>query len=109
MKYILNNLLSNAIKYSPDGGKIELNIRLEKNEIIIKVRDEGIGIPSDDVNKVFEPYFRTKLTENISGIGLGLAIAKRAVALHGGEITLTSKPGRGSEFLVSVPLKDALN
>lgn len=104
MKFIFSNLLSNAAKYSPDGGKIELNITKEKKDLKIEVSDEGIGILKEDFNKVFDSFYRTKQGEIFAGNGLGLAIVKRAVELHNGEIKLESELGKGTKFTVQIPI-----
>jgi PAS domain S-box-containing protein len=104
MKFIFNNLLSNAAKYSPKGGLVELNISTDKKRILIEVSDQGIGIPSDETDKIFESFYRTKHTNNIAGTGLGLAIVKRAVDLHGGEIKVESELGKGTTFTVKIPI-----
>lgn len=106
MKFILNNLLSNAIKYSPDGGKVELNVSSMEGNLILEVKDEGIGIEKDDNEKVFGSFYRAKNAENISGTGLGLTIVKRAVELHHGEILVKSEAGKGTSFSVRIPIEN---
>lgn len=105
IKYIFNNLLSNAIKYSPRGGKIELGIEQIKNHLFIKVKDEGIGIPEEEIELIFNPFYRTKNTVDIPGTGLGLDIVKRAVELHNGQISVTSKVNTGTEFTITIPIQ----
>lgn len=104
MKFIFNNLLSNGIKYSPDGGVVTLNISKDKKHLVIEVSDEGIGIPSEDLDKIFDSFYRTKHGEDIAGTGLGLAIVKRAVELHNGEIKVVSELGKGTTFIVKIPI-----
>jgi PAS domain S-box-containing protein len=104
MKFILNNLLSNAIKYSPDGGKIELVISNLNNNLLMEVNDEGIGIPEQEIDKIFDSFYRTKNAGNIAGTGLGLAIVKRAVELHNGVISVKSKLNEGTSFTVKIPI-----
>lgn len=103
MRFILNNLLSNAIKFSPDGGDVNLKIGSDSDKIYIEVSDMGIGIPPEDINKIFESFYRTKSAELMSGTGLGLAIVKRAIDLHYGEIGVTSELNKGTTFFVSLP------
>lgn len=105
MKFILLNLLSNAIKYSPKGGKIELTIKQLRGKMVISVKDKGIGIPTDDLKHLFEPFHRAKNTTDISGTGLGLSIVKRAVDLHNGIITVKSELNAGTTFTVKIPLE----
>lgn len=107
MKFVLNNLLSNAAKYSPQGGKVELNISTDKKHILIEVIDEGIGIPPEDIQKIYDAFYRTKTANEIAGTGLGLAIVKRAVDLHSGEIKVESKLGEGTRFLVQIPILES--
>lgn len=106
MNFILLNLLSNAIKYSPNGGKIELTLKQSRGKLVIIVKDQGIGIPSDDLKHLFEPFHRAKNTSSISGTGLGLSIVKRAVELHGGIISVKSQLDAGTTFTVNIPLSD---
>jgi PAS domain S-box-containing protein len=102
---ILLNLFSNAFKYSPDGGKIEFNVKLKASYILFSVKDEGIGVPAEDIEHLFEPFHRAKNTGEISGSGLGLSIVIRAVEMHKGEIKFNSKLGKGTEFIFHIPLE----
>lgn len=103
MRFILNNLLSNAIKYSPSGGEIKYNVSATKKYLKLEVSDEGIGIPADEVGKIFDSFYRSRNAEDMAGTGLGLAIVKRAVELHHGEITVSSEIGKGTTFIVKIP------
>ncbi|GAP71158.1 protein containing PAS domain S-box [Bacteroidales bacterium 6E] len=103
MLQVMNNLLSNAIKYSqPDPGVL---VRLYKDDrkIMISVRDNGIGIPKDDLPRMFEPFFRAGNVTKIDGNGLGLTIVRECVVLHGGNISVTSEQNLGSTFLIELP------
>jgi len=104
MRFIFNNLLSNASKYSPDGGVIELSISSNEKNLFIKVRDEGIGIPPEEIGKIFDSFYRSKNADLIAGTGLGLAIVKRAVDLHNGEITVNSELNKGTTFIIRLPI-----
>lgn len=104
VRFILNNLLSNAYKYSPNGGSIELIIDANNKDVIIEVKDQGIGIPKNELSKIFESFYRTKSVAGISGTGLGLAIIKRAVDLHGGELFVESELGCGTVFTIKLPI-----
>jgi two-component system, OmpR family, sensor histidine kinase MtrB len=98
---VLNNLLSNAIKYSPDGGTVGVSAAWTQDEVRIAVRDEGMGIPSEDHDLIFEPFQRSSLHRDIvPGAGLGLSVSRRIVTAHGGKLELTSSPGSGSTFVV---------
>ncbi len=104
LKFILTNLLSNAFKYTPQNGKIKFSIIKEENYLIFEVSDEGIGIPENDKQHLFEPFFRCSNSGEISGTGLGLSIVKQSVELHKGEINVNSKLGEGSVFTVKFKL-----
>lgn len=107
--HLLNNLLSNAIKYSPQGGLIELEVfpnpDLPIPSVVLRVSDQGIGIPIADQARLFEPFHRASNVGKIPGSGLGLAIVKRSVELQNGTISLESQPGKGTTFTVTLPLE----
>jgi len=100
---VLNNLLSNAVKYSPDGASIDCSLIYHPSTVDIIFKDQGIGIPPDEQEKLFERFFRASNTAGISGTGLGLSIVKRYLDLMDGGIRLTSLPGQGSTFTVTLP------
>jgi adenylate cyclase len=106
----LNNLLRNAIKFNESGGSVTIRIRQrvtqERRWATVVVEDTGMGIPDDELPHVFERFFRgaRPSAERISGYGLGLAMTKEIVELHGGKITVTSELDRGSTFTVWLPL-----
>ena len=104
LRHILLNLLSNAIKYSPDGGTVSLTIHQEGEFVRCEVADQGIGLPIDYQNKLFQQFERASNVGNIKGTGLGLSIVKQAVDLHQGKITVKSEPGEGTIFTVILPL-----
>jgi CheY-like chemotaxis protein/two-component sensor histidine kinase len=104
---ILVNLLTNAARYTNEAGQIELSATSEGRQAIIRVKDNGIGIPREVLNRIFEPF--TQVHEghvrSQEGLGLGLALVRNLVELHGGTVTAQSAgPGRGSEFIVRLPL-----
>ena len=103
---ILNNLLSNAVKYSYSGGTVELELTWQSENVIFKVKDQGIGIPASDQPNLFEPFQRASNVGTISGTGFGLAIVKRSVLAHKGLISVESSEGQGTTFTVSLPLID---
>jgi PAS domain S-box-containing protein len=107
LKQILVNLLSNAVKFTPFQGKVTLMVKsdLEQNIVHFSVSDTGIGIAPDDMQRLFQPFTQvdSSLTRRNEGTGLGLALVKRLVELHGGAISVTSEIGRGSCFTVSLP------
>ncbi|MFC2044863.1 ATP-binding protein [Chloroflexota bacterium] len=103
---VLSNVLSNANKYSPVGSKIVLRVREQNTQVVIEVEDSGPTINEAEKTKIFDPYYRTgdtKRRAEIPGLGLGLAISKKIVELHKGEIWVGSKPTKGNIFVVSLP------
>jgi len=103
---VITNLLSNAIKYSPNGGEVVVTSRYSGNQVEITVRDHGIGIPPDFVDRLFGRYerYENEATSKIVGTGLGLAITRRIVEMHGGRIWVESTVGSGSAFHVTIPV-----
>jgi PAS domain S-box-containing protein len=106
LEHILMNLLTNATKYSPTDKSITLDVQhdTDSDELVIHVKDEGIGIPEDDQKRLFQPFHRAKNVQNIKGTGLGLTIVKNSAELHGGSVTFVSYPGEGSIFTIRLPL-----
>lgn len=105
IKQIMYNLLSNGYKYLKPDGKVIVELKKEKEGIFIKVKDNGIGIPEKDMPYIFERFYRTDLSrdKNTGGSGIGLTITKSLVESHGGKITVESKEGGGSTFMVQFP------
>ncbi len=106
---ILSNLLLNAIKYSPSEGTVYLILNCEADATVFQVKDEGIGIPVEDIEKIYEPFYRGQNIENRVGSGLGLAVVKKCVELHQGEIFVSSKVGVGTKFTVKIPQNSVIN
>jgi K+-sensing histidine kinase KdpD len=107
VEQILLNLLSNAIKFTPEGGEIHLKAHYEGNRLIVMVQDSGPGISNEVKQKLFHPYYHLSTDRSgIPGLGLGLAITKQLVELHGGSIWVQSEVGKGSTFSFSLPLND---
>jgi two-component system sensor kinase FixL len=103
LRNILNNLLSNAIKYSPESTTVDCMLSYQPATVDIQVTDRGIGIPPEEQQHLFERFFRATNTTGISGTGLGLSIIKGYLDLMGGQITLSSVPGDGCAFTVTLP------
>lgn len=101
---ILRNLLSNAIKYSPKESQVQLELVLEQREVIFRLSDQGIGIPSADQDQIFKAFFRGSNIGITPGVGLGLLIVKECVDLYGGRIVVDSEVGVGTTFIVTLPL-----
>lgn len=106
IEIIFNNLLSNAIKYNVEGGKITFVISTMSGKVLISVKDTGIGLTESEKEKLFGEFIRIKneKTKNISGSGLGLSIVKKIVDSYVGEITVESEPGKGTEFIILIPV-----
>ena len=104
MEQILTNLLSNAVKYAPDAPDIEVKAFAEDDQVVISVRDHGLGIDADDLQSMFERFFRAKTSTGISGTGIGLNLVKMLVEEHGGTIDVESKKDEGSIFTVRLPI-----
>ncbi len=101
--HILHNLLSNALKYSPEGGKIFVDIIAEKRSVIFRIQDQGIGISQESQKHLFEPFYRADNVDNISGTGLGLSIVHKCVEAYEGTIRVESELNRGTTFTVILP------
>lgn len=105
MKNAIINLVSNAIKYSGEEGLINVRTNVDAGKMQIEVQDNGIGIPEEDVQNIFERFYRAKNSGNIQGTGLGLNIVRKYIELMGGTVTCISKYNEGSTFTVEIPLK----
>ncbi|AEV16831.1 hypothetical protein TCCBUS3UF1_17930 [Thermus sp. CCB_US3_UF1] len=97
------NVLHNAVKYTPEGGRVVLRLLVGPNRYGIAVSDTGPGIPREEQERIFEPFYRASTRGEEEGTGLGLALVKRVLEAHGGEVRLKSRPGRGSTFLLLLP------
>jgi two-component system, sensor histidine kinase and response regulator len=100
IEIVLNNLLSNAIKYNKQGGRVDVMLRKDEQQVIIVVEDTGIGMKAEDINRLFKDFVRIKSdkTKNISGSGLGLSIVKKILDMYGAKISVSSMPDKGSSF-----------
>ena len=105
LRQITQNLLVNATKFTPEGGTITLRAKEENGSIVVEVQDTGYGIPEEEQRRLFRPYHRqTGDREHLSGLGLGLALCKNLVQLHGGRIWVRSQESKGSTFSFSIPI-----
>lgn len=104
VRHIIGNLLSNAVKYSPQGSPVEITISREGDEAVIKVQDQGIGIPLADQAKLYEAFHRASNVGETPGTGLGLLLVKHCVDLHQGSIQMQSEEGVGTTFTVRLPM-----
>jgi signal transduction histidine kinase len=106
LRMVFRNLLENAAKYSlPDSRPVQISTAADEQTVVIRVSDDGPGIPAADVANLFEPFFRVdrSRSKKTGGYGLGLSICKRIIDAHGGTITVENNPGRGASFIVSLP------
>jgi signal transduction histidine kinase len=106
MAQALGNILSNAVKFTPPGGKVSTSLKFEEGQLFIEVADTGPGIPADERENLFQPFYRGSQGRRIvEGMGLGLSIAREIIIAHGGDIALESKPGAGSRFTLHFPVE----
>jgi len=109
----IENLLNNALKYTPAGGKVDVTITpylqwKEGGFVEISIKDTGVGILEDEIDRIFEPFYRGRNHLNQAGAGLGLSFAKQSVELHGGKILVQSEPRKGSTFSILLPVKSRI-
>jgi signal transduction histidine kinase len=105
LRQMLSNLLDNAIKYSPEGGKIDVRAATENSQLVLKIADNGNGIPLAESGNIFDKFYRaSNVPEGVPGTGLGLAIVKSIVENHAGRIWVDSNPGQGAVFSVVLPV-----
>lgn len=106
LERVILNLLSNAIKFTNPGGNIQVNIYDRGNSLIVSVKDSGFGIPKDMHSKIFEPFTQgdSLLRRRAEGSGIGLSLVKSLVELHGGKVSVDSELGKGSEFIIELPI-----
>ncbi|MEA2086381.1 MAG: HAMP domain-containing sensor histidine kinase, partial [Chloroflexota bacterium] len=107
LEQVMFNLVTNAIKFTGEGGKIQVRLLKKGSELVVEVEDNGIGITEEEQARIFMPYYRVEADRpRFPGLGLGLALSKQLVELHGGRIWVRSKPGKGSTFAFSLPIAE---
>ena len=104
IQVVLTHLLDNALKYSPAANPITIGARLAEDKVIVYLADQGHGITAEEQKQIFEKFYRGKNERHLQGTGMGLAIAREILRAHGEDITLSSSPGRGSEFCFGLPI-----
>lgn len=104
IEQVLTNLVSNAIKYSPDGGQVVISVAYEDADAVVSVGDQGIGIPPEDRERIFDPFQRAgRSSGRVPGVGLGLSVARKLVEAHSGKLEVESQVGVGSTFRIRLP------
>jgi signal transduction histidine kinase len=100
---VFSNYLLNAIKYSPGRDKVVVEVLLENGNVVVCVTDFGKGIPADEIDHLFERYYRAEKTNSVEGLGLGLFLSKQIIDAHNGRVWVTSEENKGSTFYFSIP------
>ena len=100
---VLSNLLNNAAKYTEPGGRVWLTVERQNSEVVFRVRDNGMGIPEAEQGRIWDRLYRGDKSRSQRGLGLGLSVVRAVVQAHNGTVTVTSKPGEGSEFSIVLP------
>jgi signal transduction histidine kinase len=105
VRVVLDNLISNAVKFTPSGGRVQISLARQEDEVEVSVADTGIGISSEDLDRIFDRFYQVEdhMTRRHGGMGLGLSIVKGLVELHGGRVSVESVLGQGSRFAISLP------
>jgi signal transduction histidine kinase len=104
LRRLLVNLVDNAVKYTGPEGRVRLSLTRDRDRACIEVADTGRGIPEESLERIFQPFYRSEEVVSEQGSGLGLSIARSIALAHGGEVTVTSRPGEGSTFRVLLPV-----
>jgi two-component system, OmpR family, sensor histidine kinase BaeS len=100
---VITNLLSNALKFTPAGGQVTITTRRAGPDAVLTVTDTGAGIPAEDLPHIFDRFWRGRQAAQISGSGIGLAIAAELARAHGGRLTASSQPGHGTQMTLTLP------
>lgn len=108
LERLLDNLVSNAVKFSPDGGYVRVSVTDDGRTAKIRVRDDGPGLPTEQLEQIFAPFHRAPGADTVPGVGLGLTIVKQITERHGGRVHVESVLGAGATFVVRLPLTDGL-
>jgi signal transduction histidine kinase len=103
MHQVVTNLLSNALKFTPAGGTVTIRTRQDGASAVLEVADTGVGIPADDLPRIFDRFWRGQSAAQTSGSGIGLAIAAELTVAHGGTLTAASEPGAGTRLTLTLP------
>jgi two-component system sensor histidine kinase KdpD len=106
VRQILSNLIDNALKFSPEGSPVSVRVTRTRKEVIVRVIDQGRGLPESELEHVFEPFYRGAPAQDQTGTGLGLAIARGFAEANGGRLWAESRPGQGAGFALALPPAD---
>jgi two-component system sensor histidine kinase GlrK len=106
VRMAIDNLLSNAVKYSPIGGRIGIRVARRAEKVVLDILDEGPGIPEDERERIFEPFFQGKMPtgRHVRGTGIGLSVVHECVEAHGGKIGVRIRPTGGAHFRITIPV-----
>jgi signal transduction histidine kinase len=104
LEQVAANLIDNAVKYTPAGGRVDVDVQRDGDRARLQFRDNGIGVPPDELPRIWDRLFRGDTSRTERGLGLGLSLVKAVVEAHRGTVEVVSQPGRGSVFTVSLPI-----
>jgi len=107
LRQVLANLVDNALKYTPSGGRVTVSARRENSVVRLDVADTGIGVASHDLPHIWDRLYRGDQSRAERGLGLGLSLVRAIVVAHGGTVEVEAEPGRGSTFIVKLPVRSA--
>ncbi|HXP54964.1 MAG TPA: ATP-binding protein, partial [Streptosporangiaceae bacterium] len=100
---VITNLLTNALKFTPAGGHVSISTSRRDGDAVLRVSDTGVGIPAEELPRIFDRFWRGQQAAQVSGSGIGLAVAAELAQAHGGALTARSEPGQGAEFTLTLP------
>lgn len=103
LRQVLGNLIDNALKYTPEGGRVQVTAQVREKEVLLVVTDTGIGIPAEEISRIWDRLYRGDQSRSQKGLGLGLSLVRAIVRAHGGEVDVQSEPGKGSTFAITLP------
>ena len=103
LKRAFRNLLDNSLKFTPVGGSLSLRVYRDEHKIQVEIKDSGVGIPEDELDDIFEPYYRASSSGDRAGTGLGLSVVRNVVTAHRGRIKVKSTEGQGTVFTLTLP------
>ncbi len=103
-RQVIANLLDNALKYTSQGGTVEVSLRRQRDQALFIIKDTGVGITSEELPHIWDRLYRGDRSRSVTGLGLGLSVVKAIVEAHGGTVSVSSTPGKGSEFTITIPL-----